>query len=392
MGRKYEGVISKSKTSIQINFTYQGKRCRETVKLKPTPANLKKAFVHRGGILAAIAVGQFDYAKTFPDSKNVALFAHQAGDVITFNYALDKWLKEKKHLVKSSTFISYRKAVNQLSAVFGDLWLSDLRRQHVKDWAIEKLEINKSQGLNFSNSTLNRLLVPLRGVMANAMDNEEIETNPLHNWDFRLPDTAKILDAIEPFSSKEQAAILSVLEGHNKNLIQFAFWSGLRSSELIALEWSHIDWPNLKIKVVQAQTRGALAPESTKSKAGRREVKLLQPAIDALQAQKPLSMLHPSNRVFLNPKTGKPWTCDQAIRKGMWTHALKRAGVTYRYPYQTRHTYASMMVAAGESLPWIASQLGHTSIKMILNNYARYMPDANADAGVKAHAMFAATR
>jgi len=37
------------------------------------------------------------------------------------------------------------------------------------------------------------------------------------------------------------------------------------------------------------------------------------------------------------------------------------AGVCYRYPYQMRHTYAPMMLQAGESVMWVAQQMGHTA-------------------------------
>ncbi|WP_234287199.1 hypothetical protein [Billgrantia tianxiuensis] len=67
--------------------------------------------------------------------------------------------------------------------------------------------------------------------------------------------------------------------------------------------------------------------ETTKIIAGTRTIDLPPRALEALKAQKPISFLHPSGRGFINPRTGEPWTGDQAIRKTMWTYALKRAGV-----------------------------------------------------------------
>ena len=80
MGRKPRtGVRTVSASSIELSFTYQGKRCREKVKLKPTPANLKRAERHLAAILDAIEKGTFDYATTFPKSKNAPLFSDQPG-------------------------------------------------------------------------------------------------------------------------------------------------------------------------------------------------------------------------------------------------------------------------------------------------------------------------
>jgi integrase len=39
--RKRVGVRAVSETTIQIDFTFKGRRCRERLKLQPTPANLK---------------------------------------------------------------------------------------------------------------------------------------------------------------------------------------------------------------------------------------------------------------------------------------------------------------------------------------------------------------
>ncbi|WP_316867790.1 site-specific integrase [Ralstonia mannitolilytica] len=38
----------------------------------------------------------------------------------------------------------------------------------------------------------------------------------------------------------------------------------------------------------------------------------------------------------------------------------------YRKPYQTRHTYASMMLSAGEYLMWVARQMGHANATITL--------------------------
>ncbi len=78
MGRKQRtGVRAVSASSIEISFVYQGKRCRERIKLKPTPANLKRAERHREAILDAIERGTFDYATTFPNSKQARLLSSE---------------------------------------------------------------------------------------------------------------------------------------------------------------------------------------------------------------------------------------------------------------------------------------------------------------------------
>jgi integrase len=68
---------------------------------------------------------------------------------------------------------------------------------------------------------------------------------------------------------------------------------------------------------------------------------------------------------------------------------MKLAKVKYRNPYQTRHTYASMMLTAGESDRWVAAQMGHTDTGMINRIYGKWIVDAQPDAGSKAVELFA---
>lgn len=65
------------------------------------------------------------------------------------------------------------------------------------------------------------------------------------------------------------------------------------------------------------------------------------------------------------------------------THALKKAGIRYRNPYQTRHTYASMLLSAGENPMWVAQQMGHKDWAMIRRVYGRWIPEMNPGAGDK---------
>ncbi len=85
--------------------------------------------------------------------------------------------------------------------------------------------------------------------------------------------------------------------------------------------------------------------------------------------------------IFRNPRTDKRWSGDMVIRQRMWKRVLLRADVRYRYPYQMRHTYASMMLQAGESVTWLAQQMGHTDWTFAARTYSRWVSIDAPEAG-----------
>lgn len=378
MGRDGRGVRAVSDSSIEITFMYRGVRCRERISLKPTATNLKRAEQHKAAIEHAIAAGTFDYSVTFPGSPRAAKFAPEASRETVAGF-LGRWLESKRKHVSSSTFEGYRKIVElRLVPALGSAMVVDLKRKAVKDW-LDTLKV--------SNKTLSNIQSCLRSALSDAMEEELIDSNPLAGWTYARKGEVKV-DDVDPFSPEEQQAILSSLDGQGRNLVQFAFWTGMRTSELVGLEWGDIDWLRGEVRVTRAMTQAAKGKaEVTKTTSGRRSIKLLGPALEALKAQKAFTYLA-NQEVFQNPRTGERWAGDGPIRKTLWMYALKKAGVRYRRPYQTRHTYASMMLSAGEHPMWVAQQMGHSDWTMIARIYGRWMPSADYNAGEKAEVMW----
>ena len=283
--------------------------------------------------------------------------------------------------LKSSTFEGYSKIIkNILIPEFGTKTISELRRADVRDWCDKQTSSNKRLG---------NVQSVLRASLQSALDDHLIETNPMYGWTYARQEAPKPTNDIDPFNAEDQKAILDACtEPQHRNLFQFAFWSGLRTSELVALEWGDVDWVNGIVHIRRAKTQAAENAENPKTKRGLRDVKLLSPALEALTAQKPHSFLA-GTIIFMNPYRNAPWEGDYAIRETAWKFILKRAGLRYRNPYQTRHTYASMMLTAGESPLWVANQMGHADTSMIFRNYGRWIANKAIDSGQKAVEMFA---
>uniref|UniRef100_UPI00398B3171 tyrosine-type recombinase/integrase n=1 Tax=Paraburkholderia kururiensis TaxID=984307 RepID=UPI00398B3171 len=296
---------------------------------------------------------------------------------------LEAWLERQRKHLKASTVDGYRKVIDYLLIPkFGKKKLGELTRSDFREW-LEKMTC--------SNKRLANIQSVARKAFGDAVQEEPplMEKNPLDGWRYRKKEAPKEEDDVDPFTTEEQQAIVSALPDQAANMARFAFWTGLRTSELVALDWSDVDWRKGVVMVRRALTTTADAPEDTKTKTSRRDVKLLPPALAALEAQKAHTFLA-NCEVFQDPRNRSRWSGDLPIRL-VWTRALRQAKVRYRKPYQTRHTYASMMLSAGEHPMWVARQMGHANQNTTVRIYARWMPSADPDAGGKAVEKFAAS-
>jgi integrase len=75
--------------------------------------------------------------------------------------------------------------------------------------------------------------------------------------------------------------------------------------------------------------------------------------------------------VFSNTEGG-PLHRDN-MRNRVWNEEIKNAGLRHRNPYQTRHTFASLMLEQGAAPAWVSRMLGHTTMKMLYERYGRFI-------------------
>jgi integrase len=271
----------------------------------------------------------------------------------------------------------YRKIIfGQLVPKFDKVTLKEASPAMLREWI---------SGLGVTAKTARNVISPLRSVFDDAVNDELIDHNPLDKIALKkllTRTTKKSTYEVDPFDDAEKTAILKAAEGQARNLFQFAFWSGLRTSELIALAWEDVDWINGTVRVQRAIV--VKTEKGTKTDAGTRDVLMLPLARAALTEQKAFTFLNKADeqgrtRIFQNPRTGEPWETDAQIRKTSWQYILKKAGVRYRNPYQTRHTYASTLLSRGENPWWVAKQMGHVDVEMVFRHYGKWIPKKDGD-------------
>jgi integrase len=176
---------------------------------------------------------------------------------------------------------------------------------------------------------------------------------------------------IHPFSYSEIYKILDAIDPWYQPYARVAFFSGMRAGELNALQWSDYkprmpDGPEIHIR--RAFVYGE--DGSVKTKKSIRNIQCLPEVVESLENQRRLT--GSTNYIFL-AKDGSRMTPDH-FRKVIWETALKEAGIKYRPPIQTRHTFATMMLSAGEDIGWVQRMLGHSSLQMIYQRYYSWIP------------------
>ncbi|MTI15118.1 tyrosine-type recombinase/integrase [Sansalvadorimonas verongulae] len=320
----------------------------------------------------------FDLASHFPKSKKLKLFNPQANKPrdITVEGYLRRYLERVKTSNKAVTFEKNRLICeNQWIPAFGKLEVTELTAGMVRDWVHKK-------SLKASRKTVSNIIISLRIALDDAVMDEVITTNPVRKLriDNIVANSAKQSGfKPNPFSSKERKSLLAAMEGQVQNLFRFAFYSGLRTSELLGLTWEKVNFEERYVLVDQAVVDGELGPLKTAGKGVEsRRVLLVDEALWALKAQRAFTQMA-GGFVFHNPNTGQPWASDNALRRQGWKPAFKRCKVPYRNPYQTRHTYAHMMIRDNENLWWIANQMGHKGIEMLNRHYGGWLKESGTD-------------
>ncbi|MBT5934992.1 MAG: hypothetical protein HOG88_06575 [Sulfurimonas sp.] len=77
-------------------------------------------------------------------------------------------------------------------------------------------------------------------------------------------------------------------------------------------------------------------------------------------------------------QNGSKYSKYDTFRKYHWKNLLIRTGYDHRVLYQTRHTFASIMLQKGEELAWVSKvMLGHSELATTLKFYAKFIPDEN---------------
>ena len=152
-----------------------------------------------------------------------------------------------------------------------------------------------------------------------------------------------------------------------------AFYAGLRRMQ--ALQWSDVDLARGVIKVDRSwdQKEGLVRP---KSAAGHRSVPIAAVLRDYLVRHR---MTRPDGLVFARRDGTRfsPATVSQRAER-----AWERASIKPVTLHECRHTFATLMIAAGVNAKALQTFMGHSSITVTLDRYGHLFPGSEEQAAV----------
>ncbi|MDO8478778.1 MAG: site-specific integrase [Candidatus Rokubacteria bacterium] len=238
--------------------------------------------------------------------------------------------------------------------------------------------VTQVQDAGLSARRINLALLVLKMILRTAVRRRFMREDPTeHVRGLREPTTEA-----DPLDPDMVTVFLAACPPWWRPYFTVAFWTGARPNELAALKWGDVDAARGILRIRAARYRGTEGPPKTASSV--RDIDLFPAVTDALKAQKAQQAAERLKRGRGAPATGQDYVFTgaqggllnvNALRDRVWYPTLTTASLSRRTMYQTRHTFASNALAAGEAPSWVAAMLGHASPEMLFSVYARYIPN-----------------
>lgn len=245
----------------------------------------------------------------------------------------------------------------------GDRRIGKVRPSEAQTWVTDRAE-------HLAPRTLRTLVTLVRGAFNAAVLDHLAPANPFAR--VVLPKVAS--ERVVPLTVEQVAALAAAVGPQYRAMVITQAGLGLRIGELLALRLEDVDFLHRMVRIefqVDRMTRELVAPKTARS---RRTVPLPDVVSTALAAHiqkfppSPAGLLfhtssdRPYHHDWINNKTFVPAALKAGLPKGTTSHDL-------------RHHYASVLLAAGESVIAVAERLGHDNANLVLSTYGHLLPN-----------------
>ncbi|UGS35630.1 Tyrosine recombinase XerC [Capillimicrobium parvum] len=277
---------------------------------------------------------------------------------------------------RPSTVRGYERCLRlRVKPALGHLRIGEVRRRDLQRFVDDLL------AEEMDPATVVKTINPVQAIFRRLAQREEIRMNPAA--DLELPKGRRRRERIA--SPAEAAALIAALDLPERALFATAMYAGLRRGELRALRVSDIDLAAGLIRVARTWDDGEGEQEGGKSEAARRRVPI------AAVLRWPLG-----EHLVASRRTGDDLAFGMTAREpfypstvrnralAAWARFNAAAADDQRLDpitlHEARHTYASLMIAAGVNAKALQSYMGHSSITVTFDLYGHLMPGNEEEA------------
>jgi integrase len=289
-----------------------------------------------------------------------------------------KWLDAVEPDIESKTFRSYKQLLTQhIFPKLGHLRVRDIHRGHLKALLSEK----RRKG--YAKNSVRLIRAAISSLLTDAVDEGIIQTNPalgLANRKKRRGDRITQTERQQNIRPMNPLQLQMFFEKAASDRRYFTFFlllarTGLRPGEARALYPEDVDLQAQQLRVERALSGMRLKGTKTGE---TRTVDLSPGLIVQLQdhlrwiKEEALRLGQGQPHWLFSNREGKPLE-ERKIGRA-FHRALKQAKIPMFRVYDLRHTYASILLAAGVPLTYVSTQLGHAKPTTTLQHYAKWIP------------------
>uniref|UniRef100_UPI003A8A93BD tyrosine-type recombinase/integrase n=4 Tax=Helicobacteraceae TaxID=72293 RepID=UPI003A8A93BD len=234
------------------------------------------------------------------------------------------------------------------------VYIDDFKREH----SIEFFKFLLNKGCK--KTTRKKYYEFFKSFFEYATNNNLIEKNLLF-----LPKMKQelILNAnINPFSLDEALNLVKNAQGDLKTYLALAFFTGARTGEILALTFKDINLQTREITINKTLSETNII-DSPKTLSSNRVIDMLDIVYNHLKNLKYQSL---EQRVIALPR--------HTLRK-QFDDLQNKLKLQRRRLYDTRHSFASIMLSKGEEPMWVGCKMmGHKDLTETYKTYAKYLP------------------
>jgi integrase len=243
---------------------------------------------------------------------------------------LAEWVAEylETHVGERVTVAKLRWLLGKATAGLGDVPLAELSPEAICAWRLTVPEGHRYEATQALRQVLNR-----------AVAWKLLDENPAKRG---VSNPGRRCREQRPFDSWEQIRTLAAALGPTHgSMVLFAAATGLRPSELFALEYGDVDRHAGVVQIHRAYANGRV--KQTKTRLSRRAVPLQATALDALD-----QLRHRPDGPLLFPNARGGYLDFRNFNRRHWKPVQKALGIDpLRDLYDLRHTYATFALRAG---------------------------------------------